>query len=244
MNTNIPWSTHTWNPWLGCHKVSEACQHCYMYREVARFKLNDPNVVTRTVHQTFYAPRRWNKKFTQTFSGFQTVFTCSWSDYFIEEADPWRGDAWKVIEETPNLFYLILTKRIERAVACLPKNWGEGWPGVGIGVTVENQRNTHRLDTLRTVPTKLRFVSIEPLLGPIDLTPWKDCLDWVIVGCESGEDRRAPDLEWVREIVQFCKKYNIPVFVKQLNLEGEVVKDMKLFPADLQVQEFPSFPMK
>lgn len=197
--------------------------------------------------QTFNAPKRWNKKFRQTFSGFQTVFTCSWSDFFIQEADPWRADAWKVIEETPNLFYLILTKRIERAKGCLPENWGDtGWPGVGIGVTVENSnpKNLRRLDDLRDVPAKLKFVSIEPMLGSVDLTPWKDMLHWVIVGSESGDVRRAPDLEWVRQIVRFCADNKITMFVKQLELEGELVKDMGLFPKDLQVQEFPHFPMR
>src|SRR6266498_5551388 len=111
--TGIAWTQRTWNPWHGCHKVSAGCKNCYMFREKRQYG-QDPDVVVRS-KTTFNAPLKWKDS--------ALVFTCSWSDWFIEEADPWRDEAWDVIRRTPHLTYQILTKRIERASSCLPKDW-------------------------------------------------------------------------------------------------------------------------
>jgi protein gp37 len=159
--TNIAWTQRTWNPFQGCHKVSAGCRGCYMFSEKIRYG-QTPNVVIRSKPPTFNAPLKWKEP--------ALVFTCSWSDWFIEEADPWRAEAWDIVRRTPHLTYQILTKRPERIAACLPGDWGHGWPNVWLGVSVEDQAAANeRIPVLMTTPAALRFVSAEPLLGSVNL---------------------------------------------------------------------------
>lgn len=131
-NSLIQWTKLTWNPWHGCKKVSPGCKFCYMYRDKARYNQN-PVIVQRSRQETFNSPLKWREP------GF--VFTCSWSDFFIDEADKWRQNAWDIIRRTPHLIYQILTKRPERIKQCLPPDWGDGWQNVWLGTSVENQKN-------------------------------------------------------------------------------------------------------
>lgn len=204
--THITWTESTWNPWQGCHKVSQGCKNCYMFRQKRQFG-QEPDVVLRSSDVTFKAPLRWQ--------GPRMIFTCSWSDFFIEEADPWRDEAWDIIRATPRHIYQILTKRPERIAESLPADWGDGWRHVWLGVSVESQEYTHRLDTLAGIPAAIRFVSAEPLLGPLDLRPWLGVLDWVIVGGESGPDFRPMDMAWARDIRDQATLYGVAFFFKQ-----------------------------
>ena len=198
--TGIEWTNATWNPWRGCHKVSPACAHCYMFREQTRYG-HDPNVVVRASPATFNAPLKWKEP--------RKIFTCSWSDFFIEEADLWRDDAWKVIHDSHHHTYQILTKRPER----IPNY--TGWPSnVWIGASVENARFYSRIKELLRVPAPVRFLSIEPLLGSMLDLPL-DGIDWVIVGGESGPNWRPLNVEWVRQIRDLCVKRRVPFFFKQ-----------------------------
>lgn len=252
-NTAIQWTNRTYNPWQGCTKVSPGCAHCYMFSEKTRYG-QDPATVVRSKDPTFYAPLKWKDP--------ALVFTCSWSDFFHVDADPWRAEAWGIIRQTPHLTYQILTKRPERIAACLPADWGTGWPNVWLGTSVENQRWATRIDALLAVPAAVRFLSCEPLLGPLDLTPWlweeagpawvgrnvaEPGLDWIIIGGESGHKARPMMLGWARDLVRQCRAAGVAVFVKQL---GEVLarawdcKDrkggvMEEWPLDIQVREFP-----
>src|SRR3990172_1227802 len=134
--TGIAWTDKTWNPWKGCTKISPGCKNCYMYKEQTRYG-SDPSVVTRT--KTWRDPYRWNKEAEATGER-KLVFTCSWSDVFHDAADEWRPEFWRVIRETPNLTYQILTKRQERIADNLPGDWGaSGYSNVWFGVSVENQ---------------------------------------------------------------------------------------------------------
>lgn len=223
--TGIGWTEKTWNPWQGCTKVSPGCAHCYMFTEKTRYK-QDPSVVVRSAPRTFLSPLRWKNP--------EMVFTCSWSDFFHEGADAWRDEAWDIIDRTPHLTYQILTKRPERIRAHLPKSkpWGIGWPNVWLGVSVENQRHAYRAALLSTIPAFRRFVSAEPLLGPLRLdvlTPTAhtlgrtvhqiipaDYLDWVIVGGESGPDHRPMDLDWARSLRDQCERAGVAFYFKQL----------------------------
>jgi|SoiMethySBSTD1v2_1073268.scaffolds.fasta_scaffold03201_20 protein gp37 len=213
-DSRIGWTKDTWNPWQGCHKVSPGCAHCYMFRWQARYgKAQD--VVLRSARRTFQAPLRWHKA-RGAGDAPVLVFTCSLSDFFIEEADPWRAEAWAIIRATPGLTYQILTKRPERILACLPPDWGRGYPNVWLGVSVENQRWLPRLATLSQVPALVHFASFEPLLGALgDLTPSLPWLEWAIVGGESGEDRRPMELAWLLDVVAQCQRAGLPCFVKQ-----------------------------
>jgi protein gp37 len=144
------------------------------------------------------------------------VFTCSLSDFFIAEADGWRAEVWEIIRATPSLTYQILTKRPERLAACLPADWGAGYPNVWLGVSVENRRWRRRLDTLAQVPAVVHFASVEPLLQDLgDLTPWLPSLEWVIVGGESGPRRRPMALDWLVSVVEQCQAAHIATWVKQ-----------------------------
>ncbi len=210
-STNISWTLRTQNFWKGCQKISPGCKNCYMFRDMERYG-NDSTVVTKT--KTWNNPRRWQLPLANSDKK-EMVFTCSWSDFFIEEADEWRNDAWKVIKETPNLIYQILTKRPNNIGTRLPKDWGvHGYPNVALGVSVENSDYLWRVDTLRKIPTRWRFISAEPLLGSLkDLNLKKIC--WVIVGGESGPNFRAMDPEWAREIRDLCVKEKVAFFYKQ-----------------------------
>lgn len=214
--TGIEWTDKTWNPWHGCTKVSPGCAHCYMYRDKARYG-QDPEVVQRS-KTTFRDPLKWRDP--------ARVFTCSWSDFFHEAADEWRPEAWEIIRQTPHLTYQILTKRIERVGAHLPENWGNGWPNVWLGTSVENQRHAYRAHVLAQIPAALRFVSAEPLLGPVKFVVYHDGsgeyfwslerIHWVIVGGESGPNARPMNLEWARSLRDDCRQYGVAFFLKQL----------------------------
>lgn len=205
--TGIAWTERTWNPWMGCTKVSAGCDHCYMFREQTRYG-HDPEVVRRS-KTTFDAPLHWQKG-----AGSGLVFTCSWSDWFHKDADPWRDEAWEIIRRTPHLTYQILTKRPGRIARHLPAG---GVPlNVWLGVSVENQREAHRLGVLCEIPAPVRFVSAEPLLGPLSLDGYLDRLHWVIAGGESGTDCRPMELDWARSLRDECASWGVPFFLKQL----------------------------
>lgn len=220
----IEWTDATWNPWIGCAKVSEGCKNCYMFRNQKRFG-QDPTDIHRS-KTTFTDPLKW---------GFDEghrikIFTCSQSDFFLEEADEWRDEAWDIIRSTLDHVYLILTKRPKNIPDRLPADWGDGWSHVWLGVSVELQKYDDRILDLIRVPATTRFISAEPLLGPLELgllgtipaeiSPVyrlvRDRIHWVITGGES--DLRAPrfaDREWFRMIRDECHTAKVPFFHKQ-----------------------------
>lgn len=226
--TGISWTDRTWNPWHGCLKISAGCKFCYMYRDKKRYG-QDPAIVVRS-KTTFNDPLKWK-------SG--RVFTCSWSDFFIEQADGWRDEAWDVIRRTPHLTYQILTKRPERIAGHLPADWGTGWPNVWLGVSVEDEDYAdQRIPLLVQTPAAIRFLSMEPLLGPVSLRwmpvfgkPYacqrKDSnstkhldglkqIDWVICGGESGPEARMFRSEWAKVLLEECREARVPFFLKQM----------------------------
>lgn len=207
--TTIGWTQSTWNPWHGCRKVSPGCKYCYMYRDKERYG-QDPTKVVRSKTK-FREPLKW--------ADGRMVFTCSWSDWFIEEADDWRDDAWEVIRQTPQHTYQILTKRPERIGNHLPADWGvKGYPNVWLGVSIESQEYMERLDQLLAHRAQTFFVSAEPLLDALDFDrATLRLIDWMIVGGESGpnDKRREMNLHWLRDIADQCAASGIPLFVKQ-----------------------------
>ena len=227
--TKIEWTDNTVNFWHGCTKVTEGCKFCYMYQDKER-KNQPGNKVIRSSDPIFYKALKWEKP--------SMIFTCSWSDFFIKEADTWRDDAYGVIRDTPQHSWQILTKRVHRVKECLPEDWGEGYPNVWLGASIENQRNAYRLDKLKAIPARTKFLSLEPLIGRIKGLDYSG-IDWVIIGGESGNrkhvggsrkrvgNRTVPvggrmvnqfrpcKLEWIEEIVADVQAYGIPIFVKQ-----------------------------
>lgn len=153
LNTAIEWAHHTWNVWVGCQKVSPGCAKCYMYREQSRYG-NDGSLIRKT--QNGEAPLKWAR--TGKAQTGDRIFVCSWSDFFIEEADPWRQDAYDIMFQTQQFNYLIPTKRIERLLqsdshdACWPLG-GRWFDNIWLGVSIENADYLWRVDYLRQIHT-------------------------------------------------------------------------------------------
>jgi protein gp37 len=198
-NTKIEWADHTFNPWMGCTKVSPACDNCYAAEMMdtrygrVRWGAGEPRVRTKD----WSKPRKWNRDTPGAF-----VFCASLADVFDNEVDPsWRYDLFQLIHATPNLVWLLLTKRIgnvRKMVELLPSN-------CAIGATMANQEEYDR-DRMKLAEVKAKlhplftFGSFEPLLGPIILD--KNAPDWVIVGGESGKNARPMNLDWARSLEQ------------------------------------------
>lgn len=220
--SKIQWTDNTWNPWVGCDKVSPGCDNCYMFRDQERFG-HDPNVLRRTKEGTFNRPLVWHRNLT---AGEKLrIFTCSWSDWFHKDADDWRADAWEIIRQTPNLIYQILTKRPNLIASRLPEDWGDGWDNVWLGVSAENQEwFDRRWRALDHVPAKTKFVSYEPSIGPVSVRQFLGqpgnghvgVPDWVIVGGESGPGARFFDPAWAKVLIEESADLGFKVFVKQM----------------------------
>lgn len=251
--TGISWTDSTWNPWWGCAKVSPGCAHCYAERDSLRFEKvslwgnSAPRKLFGNAH--WNDPETWNsaagKKQEQ-----RTVFCGSMCDVF-ENRDCLRLERerlWTLIEKTPNLIWLLLTKRPENIAKLSPADWmHRGFPeNVWLGVSVESNEYLDRIDWLRFLAVK-KFLSIEPLLGDVDLdiklpcspVRYRELVDWVIIGGESGLHHREMDLCAAENIINDCRLNSIPVFVKQLGGHPDKRDRLEEFPEALRVQEFP-----
>lgn len=294
--TKIPWTQHTWNPEVGCAKVSPGCAHCY----------GEP-MATRLAHmgqanyQRIITAGRWNGKVAPCSrrhwdnvpkSGM--CFVCSMGDLFYEGiSDERRDEIYSRMLQHHQTTFQVLTKRPERALAyyenCIEDaDQFDGLPSpivnapnIWLGVTAENQEwADRRIAILKQIEAVVLFVSCEPLLAPIDIRRWlaptyrcecgdvrplgeRSCprcgrwpgklgdqlgrssmVNWVIVGCESGPGRRPCELEWVADIVDQCHAAAVPPFVKQVDLNGKVVKDPQRIAAALNrsVEEIQQWP--
>ena len=204
--SGIEWTDATWNPWMGCTKVSAGCKNCYMFREQKRYG-HDPEVIRKS-KTTFRDPLKWKES--------RMIFVCSWSDFAHEDVPLiWVDDAWEIMRQATQHTFLILTKRPHDLKQLLPDDWGEGYSNVWVGVTVENQENDWRLVALEEIPAVVRFVSAEPLLGPLDLFSFSPTIDWVIVGGESGPDYRVMAEAWATDIRDQCVATETAFFFKQ-----------------------------
>ena len=229
--SEIQWTDGTWNPWHGCKKVSPGCKYCYMH----------PDTVLKSKTR-FDEPLKWKDS--------RLIFTCSWSDWFIKEADEWRDDAWDIIRRTPHHTYQILTKRPERIKSHLPK-WFDELNNVWLGVSIESDEQMDRLKYLKDLSC-ITFASFEPLIGPIIWDNRMDGLDWCIIGGESGNETgkyryRKMELQWALDLVKGAKASGVPCFVKQLGTyQAKMLKmkdrhggDFKEFPEELKLRMFP-----
>ena len=243
MPSKIQWTQETWNPITGCTKVSPGCDHCYMFRQYPRLRgmhvpgyAHSPDVVT-LLPERLEQPLAWKKT--------KMIFVCSMSDLFHPRVPyAFLDDIFAVMSEASQHTFQVLTKRPGR-MAHYAENCGMPWPSnVWAGTSVESAKYLPRLDVLARVPAKVRFVSAEPLLGPLDLRPWLhdehcakrprtkramyasyigcDCvgqqgkvLSWVIVGGESGPGARPMHPQWARGIRDQCREAAVPYFFKQ-----------------------------
>lgn len=169
--TVIGWTDYTVNFWHGCFKVSDGCKFCYMYRDKEKYG-QDPMTIKKRNYDTIRKELNKAIKEGKLFDGAK-IFTCSWSDFFLKEADPWRAEAWELIKEYPQFNWQILTKRVHRIRECLPKDWEHGYKNVWLGFSVENQDNFNkRWRDFEAIPAYVKFISGEPLLSSVDITPF------------------------------------------------------------------------
>ncbi len=214
-----------WNPWHGCHKVSAGCQNCYMFASDAKYGRDS----TPRKTATFLLPVAKNRAGGYKLEAGQEVFTCFTSDFLLEEADAWRQEAWQMIARRRDLRFLFITKRIERLPIALPGDWGEGYEHVTICTTCENQQMAdRRLPVFLSLPIKHRMIICEPLLSPIDLSPYLGPqIEQVVAGGESGAGARTCRYAWVLDIREQCMRARVPFWFKQTGARFE--KDGKLY---------------
>jgi protein gp37 len=303
-NSAIQWTDSTFNPWVGCIKVSPGCKSCY----AESFMTRKPRWADTwgptgrrllTSESNWKKPLGWNKQGWLECQGCgwrgderesiaspkylcpkcegevnltrQRVFCASLADVFEDNPQlvDWREGLFDLIQATPNLDWLLLTKRPENVNRMVADMYGDCcWledcgKNIWIGASVEDQqRADERIPALLDIPARIRFLSIEPLLGPIDLEDlafeaaepgwagYNPLINWAIIGGESGPNAREFKMEWAHDIVSQCQQASIPVFVKQMGDNptysgdratwlGPKGKDMSKWPEPLQIRQFP-----
>ena len=224
-----------WNPWHGCHKISEGCMHCYMYRRDAEFD-KDSSIVTKTAD--FDLPLRKKRDGSYKLTGEERVYTCMTSDFFVEEADAWRREAWAMIAARRDLRFVIITKRIGRFGVSLPEDWGDGYEHVTVCATCENRAQAdRRLPLLLEAPLRHREMICEPMLERIDAEKYLETgkIGRVICGGESGPDARPLDFSWVLDLRAQCLRTRTPFIFKQTG--ARFLKDGREYLIDRKFQQ-------
>lgn len=226
----------TWNPWHGCHKKSEGCFHCYMFRIDAKHN-RDSSIVEKTGN--FYLPIKKNRQKEYKIKSDTTIFMCFTSDFFVEEADGWREEVWSMIKERQDCKFLFLTKRPERFYTGLPADWGDGYENVVMGVSCENQKRAEeRLSILVELPLKHRIISVAPMLEKIEIEKYLlDKIEQVICDGESGEQARELHYDWVLDIREQCKRKQVNFWFRQTG--ANFIKDGKRYriPKNKQMEQ-------
>ena len=240
--TSIEWSDATWNPLTGCTKISPGCKNCYAATMSRRLKLmgqpNYRNEFKLTLHEHMLGvPLTWKRP--------RKIFVNSMSDlYHVDVPDAFIRRVFDTMTRANWHQYQILTKRAERLEEIAPSlPWA---PHIWQGVSVENADYAYRVDHLRRTGARVKFLSIEPLLGPIPALDLSG-IDWVIVGGESGGGCRLMEPEWVAGIRAACERQGVPLFVKQtgeklarrLKLKSKKGGDPAEWPTELRVRQFP-----
>jgi protein gp37 len=246
---------HTYNPWWGCMKVSEECKRCYAEGIASHYGFKSTWGPASTSTRRFFGDAHWQEPLTWNRQAEReghrhSVFCASMADVYEDNPVliPHRERLWKLIEATPWLNWLLLTKRPENILAMSP--WTGNYPdNVWIGTSVGLQsRAEERIPYLLQVPATVRFLSCEPLISQVDLSPWIKQLQWVICGGESGIDARPMNLDWARLLRQQCFEARVPYYFKQIGgryhnsggslLDGQHWRDMPPeFPTDSSILE-------
>ncbi len=200
-----------WNPWHGCTKKSEGCKHCYMFY---LDKIHDNKVDSSVVYRTnnFNYPLQRDRGGEYKIKSGEQIRICMTSDFFVEEADEWRDEAWNIIRQRKDISFFILTKRPERVVEHLPSDWEEGYENVLFNVTCENQvRADERIPILLSLPFKHKGIMCAPFIGRVSIDKYLDSgqIEQVIVGGENYDGARPCDFDWVKELHDSCVKRNI-----------------------------------
>lgn len=199
-----------WNPWHGCIRCSEGCEHCYMFY-LDGLRGRDGSLVYRTKAGFDYPVQRTRTGAYKIKSG-ELIRVCMVSDFFLAEADRWREEAWDLIRERPDVKFFLLTKRPQRVRECLPEDWGVGWENVMLNVTCENQRRAdERVPLLLDLPFKHKGVMCAPFIGPVSLEKYLGGgrIEQVVCGGENYDGARPCDFDWVRSLRAECAAHNV-----------------------------------
>jgi protein gp37 len=263
-NSKIEWCDHSFNPWIGCQHVSPGCDHCYAetlnrFRKWAADGAWGPHPERRrTSVATWNKPRRWNAEgptFAQAHGHRPRLFSASLADWLDNEVPPqWRSDLGRLIKDTPELDWLLLTKRPENYKNLAPWDLDKIPSNVWLGVTCEDQAHYERRWAILSqarIRAAVKFVSYEPALGPLttlQLEPGGSVPDWIICGGESGAGARRMKPAWARAVRDECADLDLAFFMKQVgsNHDGWPTNirrkgdDMDEWPKDLRVRQFPS----
>ena len=200
-----------WNPWHGCRKKSEGCQHCYMFY---LDKKHDNKISSDYVYKTnnIHYPLQRNRDGSYKIKSGESIRICMTSDFFIEEADAWRNEVWDIIRQRKDVKFFILTKRPERVKDNLPTDWEDGYENVIFNVTCENQiRADERIPILLELPFKHKGIMCAPFIGKVNIDKYLDTgkIEQVIVGGENYDGARPCNFDWVKSLGESCKKRDI-----------------------------------
>lgn len=199
-----------WNPWHGCVKCSEGCEHCYMYF-LDRVRDRNGADIYKTKAGFTYPLQRFRDGSFKVKSG-ELIRVCMSSDFFLEEADGWRNEAWEIMRQRPDVKFFLLTKRPQRVADCLPKNWGDGWDNVMFNVTCENQRRAdERIPILKELPFKHKGIMCAPFIGAVSIEKYlgDGVIEQVICGGENYDGARPCNFDWVKSLRSECVSHNI-----------------------------------
>lgn len=194
-----------WNPWHGCVKKSEGCENCYMY-----FLDSQRNALGSRIYRVknnFDYPLRKDRRGRYKIKSGEQIRVCMTSDFFLEEADEWRPQAWQIMRQRPDVVFFLLTKRPERVQECLPEDWGGGWENIFFNVTCENQKRAdERIPLLFELPFKHKGIMAAPFIGPVSLEKYLAAgqIEQVIAGGENYDGSRPLDYAWVKKLCDEC----------------------------------------
>lgn len=199
-----------WNPWHGCKKVSEGCAHCYMYF-LDTMREQDGSHIYK-VKNNFDYPLKKNRDGSYKVKSGEQIRVCMTSDFFLEEADSWRDEAWEIMKKRSDVVFFLLTKRPERVAKCLPKNWGDGWENIFFHVTCENQKRAdERIPILFDLPFKHKGIMVAPFIGEVQIGEYlkQHQIEQVIAGGENYDGARPLRYEWVKSLYDECVQNNV-----------------------------------
>ncbi len=202
--------SYIWNPWHGCHKKSEACKNCYMFYLDSLRNINS-NIIKKNLND-FNLPLKKKKDGSYKIPSGSHIRVCLTSDFFLEEADIWRDQIWNMMKERSDISFALFTKRPERVLNCLPKDWKKGYKNVSLFVTCENQKRAQeRLPYLITLPFQNKGIMAEPLLEEINIDEYLKTKEIKLIYCggENYENARPLNIKWVEKLSNSAKKYNV-----------------------------------
>lgn len=217
-----------WNPWHGCRKYSEGCEHCYMYF-LDKQRDRDGSQIYK-VKTNFTLPIRKDRKGEYKIKSGSSLRVCMTSDFFLEEADEWRTEVWQMIKERSDVTFWLLTKRAERIQKCLPDDWGEGYDNVSLNITAENQKRAEeRFPVLLSLPAKHKGAMIAPFIGPVNIEKYLKSgqIETIFADGENYEGARPLHYEWVKDLYDQCVRCHVPFSF--FGVGNVFVKDEKVY---------------